>query len=339
MFNQLSHPKVLLQYLHSRNLITRAHYHTLKTQISFSHLAYENYQHEIYDVIIENFLKLNDPTLPFLPSTTIVFSNYPLLDIGINIQKSYYDAIQFYLNNHDITTPLSKIKFIYNTSLLIFTLTPIFYSNRNTNKYIFSVEYHLGEILTLIKKHIPSLGYPVKVTLKYAPPQHMSLYNNIFYCNNIEFNAEQNTIVYHIDESDFFSIRSPLSYNEVSQKISTLLKNSHNKYANQSSSIKDKVIYILECYKDQIPSEIIIAKQLNMHERTLRRKLKLEGETFRNIITNYKKEKAIKLLMEKRLTQKQIALHLGFKDTNSFGRAFKIWTGKTLKEFIFNNND
>lgn len=339
MFNQLSHPKVLLQYLHSRNLITRAQYHTLKTQISFSHLAYENYQQEIYDVIIENFLKLNDPTLPFLPSTTIVFSNYPLLDIGINIQKSYYDAIQFYLNNHDITSPLSNIKFIYKSSLLTFSLTPIFYSNRNTNKYIFSIEYHLGEILNLIKKHIPSLGHPVKVTLKYAPPEHMSLYNKLFYCNNIEFNAEQNTITYHIDENDFFSIRSPLSYNEVSQKISTLLKNSHNKYASQSSSIKDKVIYILERYRDHIPSEITIAKQLNMHERTLRRKLKIEGETFRNIITNFKKEKAIKLLMEKRLTQKQIAIHLGFKDTNSFGRAFKIWTGKTLKEFNFNSNN
>ncbi|MDH2522849.1 helix-turn-helix domain-containing protein [Acinetobacter baumannii] len=333
MFNQLSHPQVLVQYLYSRNFITRSQYQVLKAQISFSHLAHGNYQKEIYDIIIENFLKLNDPILPFLPSNNIDFSDYPLLDIGINIQKSYYDIIQFYLNNHDLTTPLSNIKFIYKAPLLLFTVTPILYSSRNTNKYIFSVEYHLSEILNLIKKHIPSLGHPFKVTLKYATPQHIPLYHKIFYCNNIEFNAEQNTIFYHVNENEIFCTRNSLTYIEVSQKISTLLKASHNKYLNQSSSIKEKVIYILDCYNDQIPSEITIAKELNMHERTLRRKLKLEGETFRNIVTNFKKEKAIKLLMEKRLTQKQIAIHLGFKDTNSFGRAFKIWTGKTLKDF------
>ncbi|MFP0710014.1 helix-turn-helix domain-containing protein [Acinetobacter baumannii] len=333
MFNQLSHPQILVQYLFSRNLITQAYYQALKTQINFSHLAYENHQKDIHDIIIDNFLKLNDPTLPFLASSNIAFSEYPLLEIGINIQNSYYDAIQFYLSNHDITNPLSNINFNYNSSLLNFTITPSYYLNKNTNKYIFSVEYHLGEILNLIKKHIPIFGYPFKISLKYAPPPHTPLYNKLFYCKNIEFNAEQNSIVYHVNEKELFSSRNPLNHNVISQKISSLLKNHHNKHLNRTSSIKEKVIYILECYRDQIPNETIIAKQLNMHERTLRRKLKLEGETFRNIISNFKKEKAIKLLMEKRLTQKQIALHLGFKDTNSFGRAFKIWTGKTLKDY------
>lgn len=336
MFNQLSHPQVLVQYLFSRNLITHTQYQELKMKISFSYLAYENYHKEIYDVIIEIFLNLNDATIPFLASSHIFFSDYPLLDIGVKIQNSYYDAIKFYLNNHDITTPLSNITSIYNSSLLLFELKPTYYKDQNLQKYIFSIEYHLGEILTLIKKYIPILGYPTKIELDYEPPVHMALYSKIFHCDNITFNAKKNIVTYNINNNIFFNHRTPLSHEVISQKILSLLKNTHKKHSKKPSSTKDKIISILERYSDQIPTETIIAKQLNMHERTLRRKLKLEGETFRDIITNFKKEKAIKLLLEKRLTQKQIAIFLGFKDTNSFSRAFKIWTGKTLKDYTSN---
>lgn len=333
MFNQLKHSQILIQYLFSKKLIDKDQYRTLKAEIKFSDLINENSKEELFNEIIDHYLSLKDYSLPFLASSMITLSHYPLLEIGVNIQNTYYNAIKYYLKYHQITDRLSSINFSYNKSTITFTITPISQNKFSNHNYIFSTEYHLGEILHLIKKYIPSFGKPKKITLKYSPPQYVFLYNKMLECKHIEFNSNENTIVFQINENELFNKKSPISYNLLGQKIFSIL-DTQNTNSKKELSLKEKIVSILDCYDEWIPNENFISKQLNMHERTLRRRLQKEGETFRSIITNYKKEKAIKLLFEKRLSQKQIAIHLGFKDTTSFGRAFKIWTGKTPKDFI-----
>lgn len=333
MFNQLKHSQILIQYLFSKKLIDKDQYKTLKAEIKFSDLVKENTKEELFNEIINHYLSFKDYSLPFHASSMITLSHYPLLEIGVNIQNSYYNAIKYYLKYHQITDRLSSIKFNYNKSTITFIIDPINQSKVNHINYIFSTEYHLGEILHLIKKYLPSFGKPKKITLKYSPPQYVFLYSKILECKHIEFNSSENSIVYQINENEIFNKKSPISYNLVGQKIFSIL-DAQNTNSKKEISLKDKIISILDCYDEWIPNENFISKQLNMHERTLRRRLQKEGETFRSILNNYKKEKAIKLLFEKRLSQKQIAIHLGFKDTTSFGRAFKIWTGKTPKDFI-----
>ncbi|MCU7696964.1 helix-turn-helix transcriptional regulator [Acinetobacter sp. AYS6] len=332
MFSQLKHPQILLQYLFSKKLIDLYKYKVLIADTKFLDLIYKNSTSDVIEEIIDIYLSLKDYSLPFFAANSIILSSYPLLEIGLKIQNSYSNAIQYYLKNHQNTTPLSTIKVDYKNSSLIFSVTPSNIKKGNSLKYIFSTEYHLGEIIHLVSTHLPNLGKPQKITLVYPPPHYSSLYNNLLNCNNIEFNAKQNSIIYQIREADYFCFRSPLSYSVLGEKIYSIL-NSSQSIIQKETSLKDKIIFILDCYEEEIPNENIISSKLNLHERTLRRKLKKEGETFREIIINYKKEKAIKLLLQNKLNQKQIAKYLGFRDTTSFGRAFKTWTGKTPREF------
>lgn len=332
MFSQLKHPQILIQYLFSKNLIDLYQYKHLIAGANFLDLIYKNSKQEVIDEIIDHCLSLKDYSLPFFAANSITLSSYPLLEIGVNIQDSYYNYIQYYLKNHKNTAPLSIINTDYKKSSLAFSITPLHIKKENSLKYIFSTEYHLGEVTHLISTYLPSLGYPQKITLVYPPPHYSSLYSELLNCNNIEFNAKQNIIVYQISESDYFYYRAPLSHSLLSDKIFSIL-NSSKLSTPREATLKEKIILILDCYDIEIPSENVISTRLNLHERTLRRKLKKEGETFRDIIINYKKEKAIKLLLQKKLSQKQIANYLGFRDTTSFGRAFKTWTGKTPREF------
>lgn len=70
-----------------------------------------------------------------------------------------------------------------------------------------------------------------------------------------------------------------------------------------------------------------IAKQLGMHERTLNRRLREEGTSFRRELDVVRYEMARQLLSSDSMFLSQIAEALDYGDTAAFSRAFKRWSG------------
>jgi AraC-like DNA-binding protein len=65
---------------------------------------------------------------------------------------------------------------------------------------------------------------------------------------------------------------------------------------------------------------------LNMSERTLRRKLREENTSFRNLVDQLRMEMAIKYLRDTDLTVEAISESVGFSDAANFRQAFRRWT-------------
>jgi AraC-like DNA-binding protein len=76
-----------------------------------------------------------------------------------------------------------------------------------------------------------------------------------------------------------------------------------------------------------------IAQNLNMSERTLRRKLREENSSFRQVMDELRRDTAIRYLRETDLTVEDIAEILGFSDAANFRQAFRRWTKATPYEF------
>ena len=74
------------------------------------------------------------------------------------------------------------------------------------------------------------------------------------------------------------------------------------------------------------------AKRASMSPRTLKRRLAEQGTTYSEIIDDARRQRALLLLDDRRLTLDAIAAQLGYSDTANFTRAFKRWTGKTPGE-------
>lgn len=70
-----------------------------------------------------------------------------------------------------------------------------------------------------------------------------------------------------------------------------------------------------------------IAPRLHMSARTLHRRLEEEGTSFRQLLTEVRRELAAQHLSERRLAIGEIAFLLGFSEPSAFHRAFKRWTG------------
>jgi AraC-like DNA-binding protein len=83
------------------------------------------------------------------------------------------------------------------------------------------------------------------------------------------------------------------------------------------------------CLPDGVPGLAVLARRLGTSQRTLQRRLGLEGVTLQGQIEEVRRELALRLLTDARLSATEIAFLTGFSEASAFYRAFRRWTGTT----------
>jgi len=95
------------------------------------------------------------------------------------------------------------------------------------------------------------------------------------------------------------------------------------------SVVENAVVPLLPHGKAQAAE---IARELGVSQRTLARRLTLEGVTFSEVLESLKSDLAERYLADESLSISQIAWLLGYQEVSAFTHAFKRWTGKTPRE-------
>ena len=72
-----------------------------------------------------------------------------------------------------------------------------------------------------------------------------------------------------------------------------------------------------------------LARQLNLSERTLRRRIGEAGLSYSGIVDELRRTRALQLLGQRDNRLIDVACATGFSDVRNFRRAFKRWTGVT----------
>jgi AraC-like DNA-binding protein len=105
------------------------------------------------------------------------------------------------------------------------------------------------------------------------------------------------------------------------------------KYRDQTS-VTERIRRILRRHlAEELPSLDAIGRQLAMTPQTLRRRLREEGQGFRGIKDDLRRDAAIEYLARPDVTLPEIASLLGFSEASTFHRAFKHWTGVAPGEY------
>jgi AraC-like DNA-binding protein len=73
----------------------------------------------------------------------------------------------------------------------------------------------------------------------------------------------------------------------------------------------------------------LIARCFGLSSRTLQRKLRLEGASFKEVVSQTREQLAYHYLTNTSLAYDEISFLLAFEEPSSFFRAFREWTGKT----------
>jgi AraC-like DNA-binding protein len=75
------------------------------------------------------------------------------------------------------------------------------------------------------------------------------------------------------------------------------------------------------------------AQEFDMCGQTLRRRLRAEGSSYRQLKAEARHEVALDGISDNRITLSEVSLMAGFADTNGLTRAMKSWTGFSPSEY------
>lgn len=188
-----------------------------------------------------------------------------------------------------------------------------------------SIEISMSGLLNVAQILTGRKITPLYTTFSYSiQPEHLPIYQRIL-GKDLRTKQAKNSMVLK-----WADVKLPVvGYNaELLRLFEQLAKEYIERHQQGSTNVVAMIRkVIMDNFKQQAPSLSEVAKKLGMAERSLQRKLQVEGFTFQQIIEELRSEMAIGLVKRKQFTANEIAYMLGYTDPGAFRRAFKRWTG------------
>lgn len=249
--------------------------------------------------------------------------SFGLLGLAMKTARSFGDAVAIGIAHQRATGTLLELelKLLAPGEVALFARAPI----DDPVVLPFLCEEMFSSVLAVGRELAGSALTPLRLELAYAAPRHIDEYRALF-GGELHFGSAHNCLVVDARTLD----RPFPNYNPVTarQAQAALLRELEAMPAARSETVA-AVERQLRQRIAQNPRLLDVAVSLYRSERTLRRQLAGEGESFTTIHDRVRCERALELLRDRRLTVAQVGSQVGFGDVREFRRAFKRWTGRT----------
>jgi len=197
-----------------------------------------------------------------------------------------------------------------------------------------NVDYRIARFITSTRALLGDPhAAPHEVALSYPRPSSTQAYVDCFGRHvKLEFSAPRARIVFASEVLDAPSVHRDDFLHEMmmieAEKLDLKLRQQRT-VDGVSLRLHDVIANQLEAGK---PSIARAARKLGLSERTLRRRLADEGESFRSVVDTVRSSLAQTYLEDGKLSADVLAERLGFDSAVSLRRAFRRWTGGSLRE-------
>lgn len=159
---------------------------------------------------------------------------------------------------------------------------------------------------------------PRLVYLDLPSPTDLTPYTD-FFCAPLAFAQGQNGLTFPCEVLDW-PIEDSLS--SISSEVRIFLNE------NYASNLREHVRAVMNSLlTTRMCTAEAVAATMGLGERTLQRKLSLEGTSFRELLEQVRSSLAINYMREPQFRLTDIAEMLGYSDLSVFSRSFKRWFG------------
>jgi AraC-like DNA-binding protein len=269
-----------------------------------------------------------DPHFAYRAGARFHLAAFGMYGFAILSSMNYRQTMQFAVNYHHLATPLAEIDFTEESGYGIWTIAPMSHSRIDTALYKFLVEFQFGITISLHRDVMGSSFSARELRVSYAPPYDARTYPDVFGCP-VLFGQSKNQIRFDAAWLDGTpKLGNELTYPMMVELCDRLLNDLQLRIG-----LTGKVRQVLMNNLMRSTSFDEVASALNMSARTLRRKLREENTSFRNLADELRMAMAIKFLRDTNLTVEDIADALGFSDAANFRHAFRRWTKAAPHEF------
>ena len=188
------------------------------------------------------------------------------------------------------------------------------------------IEFAMSFLVRLAREATGTSISPVEVRFAHSPPANLSAHRE-FYRAALRFDERSNQLVFARTDLDRpFRSADPALSRVMCRRLEKMLTQALAQGDSTSAIVRR---LLLENLARGEPSAAQTARELGLSERTLHRRLRDEGTSFRTILDTIRGELATELLCEPRIGIGEIAFVLGYSEPAAFYRFFRRLTGQT----------
>jgi AraC-like DNA-binding protein len=265
----------------------------------------------------------SDPHLAYRTGASIHISTYGMYGFAILCCPDFRRTMQFATRYHMLAAPLAAISFSEENGSAVWSIAPHLDAIADPALYRFVTEMQIGIHISLMRDVMGPAFAPDEVCLAYPGAGDAGFPKDELRCN-VSFAKPANKIVFRSTwlEQEA-SLGNKTTYPAIVALCDDLLDD-----LTLRIGIVGKVRDLMLADIANPPTSSAAARLLGMNDRSLRRKLRQQGLSYRGLLDELRTQIALKYLRTTRLSNDDIALALGFSDAANFRRAFHRWTNK-----------
>jgi AraC-like DNA-binding protein len=186
----------------------------------------------------------------------------------------------------------------------------------------YAVDYIVGAILGSVRRAVHGFR-PSRVDVAHRPVGERAEWERAFGCP-VRFDARRNVLRFPAAALE----RAPVAANravaaQIKRYNAALLERVTSDRVGDRAGDMVRMLLLDGLRADRA----LVARRLGMSERTLKRRLRHEGTTFKALRDGVRVETAQALLMNRDLKVEAVARSVGFNGTAAFSKAFVRWSG------------
>lgn len=301
-----------------------------RTSLSPSDLRSPTTQVSVNQVIesYRNAVRLSrNPHFAFEAGLKTHVSSYGMYGFAILSSMNFHETMHFAVKYHQLATPVVKLQFREEVGRADWTIDPLPHPAVDARLYRFIVEMQFGVHISLHRDVMGSAFYPSALQVTFEAPEPEEQYKKALGCP-VTFGQPRNSFVYNAD----WLSGAPQFGNEITYaSVVAFCDDLHDRLQNRIG-VAGKVRSYLLATLGRHTSLDHVATHLGVPVRTLRRKLRDEETSFRDLFDQLRAEVAIKYLRDTQMTVDDIAHALGFSETANFRHAFRRWNHASPQE-------
>ena len=254
-------------------------------------------------------------------------SAYGMYGFAILSSMNFRETMHFTVKYHQLATPVVKLQFHEEAGGADWTIDPLPHPAVDARLYRFIVETQFGILVSLHRDIMGSGFNPLAIEVTFAAPEPEEQYRTAVRCQ-VCFGQPRNRFLF---DAEWLN-GAPQFGNEITYaSVLALCDDLHDRLQNRIG-VAGKVRSFLLATLGRNTSLEHVATHLGVPVRTLRRKLRDEDTSFRDLFDQLRAEVAIKYLRDTQMTIDDIAHALGFSETSNFRHAFRRWNHASPQE-------
>jgi AraC-like DNA-binding protein len=191
-------------------------------------------------------------------------------------------------------------------------------------------DFALAAFHVSVKERFHEIDVDYEVCFQHAAPRSIDEYLKTFPRGTLRFGSELSGFLFAAGTLDQELPTQDPQLHSVIRRHADYLLADLPRVETFTQRVRDRVVKELDAGETSAPR---IAKLLGVSQRTLNRKLEMEGTSYKTLLDEVRRGMALRYTTGSDLLLSEISTRLGFSHAAAFNRAFKRWTGKAPLEY------